>query len=140
LKPWMEGEIQKLYGEETKNVIVQHDQASSHESRETAAYAEDLKSRLGITIMKKSEIPVKSPDISPIDFFGFGYLKQRLFSKKPRTLEGLWKVAIEDWFSKTQFMVQRVMKSWKRRCRLVKLTKGRHIEPITKIQSRKVKC
>jgi len=140
LKPWMECKIQKLYGEDTKNVIVHHDQASSHVSRETEAYAEDLKSRLGITILKKSEIPVKSPDISPMDFFGFGYLKQRLFSRKPKTLRRLWKVIKEDWSRITPSMVQRVMNSWKKRCRLVKLTKGLHIEPITKIHCRKLKC
>jgi len=139
LKPWLEVEIPKLYGNDTKNVVVHHDQASSHMSKETAAYAAGLKSRLGITILDKSEIPVKSPDISPMDFFGFGFMKQRLFSRKPKTLEGLWKVIKEDWSKVTPQMVLNVMKSWKRRCRLVKTTKGGHIESITKIHYRKLK-
>jgi len=30
---------------------------------------------LGIKVIKYSDIPVKSPDVSPLDFFGLGYVK-----------------------------------------------------------------
>jgi hypothetical protein len=139
LKPLLETEVKKLYGEDMKKVVVHHDQAFSHTSRETAAYAADLKFRTGITIMNNSEIPVKSPDLSPMDFFGFGYLKQRLFKRKATTLEGLWKVLQEEWNSITPKMVENVMNAWKKRCRLIRLTKGRHVEPITKMHRRKIK-
>jgi len=81
LKPLLEGpELRLLYGNELHKIFVHHDLATSHTSHLTTAYAEDLKSRTGITIIPKEEIPVKAPDASPMDFFGFGYLKQRLFS------------------------------------------------------------
>jgi hypothetical protein len=34
---------------------------------------------------------VKSQDGSPLDFYGFGNLKQKLYSSKVTTLNGLWK-------------------------------------------------
>lgn len=138
LKPWLEKEVLDLYGSEASKVVVHHDQASSHTSRKTAAYAADLKSRLGITIMPNSHIPVKSPDLSPMDFFGFGYLKQRLFKRKVTTINGLWKVLNDEWNKIPQIMVSNVIKSWKRRMRLVRQTKGLHIESVSKIHKRKL--
>jgi len=138
MKPWLEVEVQKKYGKETSKVTVHHDLASSHTSKETAAYAADLKSRLGISIMKNSEIPVKSPDLSPMDFFGFGYLKQRLFNRHASTIEGLWKVVQEEWNQVTQKMVTNVMNSWKKRCRLIRVTNGLHVEPIAQLHRRRL--
>jgi hypothetical protein len=136
LKPLLEEEVPKLYGDETNKVVVHHDQASSHTSRETAAYGLDLKSRLGIRIM---EIPVKSPDLTPMDFFGFGFLKQRLFNRKASTINGVWKLVQEEWNKITPMMVPNVMNSWKKRCRSVKVTKGLHLEPLANINVRKIK-
>jgi histone-lysine N-methyltransferase SETMAR len=138
-KQLLEDEVQKRYGEEANKVVVHHDQASSHTSRETAAYAANLKDRLGISIMDNSDIPVKSPDLSPMDFFGFGYLKQQLFKRKATTLNGVWKAMQEEWNKITPLMVRNVMNSWKRRCRLIRVTNGRHVEPIAKIHRRKIK-
>jgi len=138
LKPWLEKEVKKLYGKEACKVVIHHDQASSHTSKETAAYARDLKARSGITIMENADIPVKSPDLSPMDFFGFGYLKQRLFRRKATTKAGLWKVVQEEWRKVTPKMVSNVMNCWKRRCRLIRVTQGLHVEPISKIHRRSI--
>lgn len=44
-------------------------------AKNIAPYAQDLKRRFGITIMEDSDIPVKTPDMSPMNLFGFGYLR-----------------------------------------------------------------
>jgi hypothetical protein len=75
LKPILEVHIPRIYGDEVNKVIVHHEQASSHTSKKTQAYATDLKRRLGITIIPNAHIPVKSPDVSAMDFYGFGSLK-----------------------------------------------------------------
>ena len=36
----------------------------------------------GVSYTSKKDIPVKTPDGSPFDFFGFGYLKQRHLKRK----------------------------------------------------------
>lgn len=138
LKPLLEDYVPKLYGEDTSKVFVHHDAAPSHTSRATAAYAADLKSRLGISIIDKSEIPVKSPDTSPMDFFGFGYLKQRLFRRRAKTLEGLWKVLKEEWDKVGPEMTKKVIESWKLRLRTVNKRNGEHIEHCKQIHRRKV--
>src|SRR5688500_13000409 len=38
-----------------------------------------------------SEVP---RDVSPLDFFGFGYLKRQLFKRRATTQKGVWKVLI----------------------------------------------
>jgi histone-lysine N-methyltransferase SETMAR len=138
LKPLLECEVVKLYGNETNKVVVHHDLATSHSSKKTMAYAADLKERLGISIIPNSDIPVKSPDISPMDFFGFGYLKQKVFKRKAKTLEGLWKVVKNEWSKVTPETCRNVLKEWKRKCNLVRQTNGLQIEPLAKIHRRKI--
>ena len=87
LKPLLE-DLPRLYPGELSKVKVHHDKATSYTARKTKAYATDLKARLGVTIIKNRDIPVKSPDVSPLDFFGFGYLKRRLFRRRPKSLNG----------------------------------------------------
>ncbi|CAG7722156.1 unnamed protein product [Allacma fusca] len=70
LKPLLDVEGQKRYGEDTSNVYVHHDAT------------------------------IKSPDESPVDFFGLGILKKNLFNRRASTLKGLWKVGNEEWNSK----------------------------------------
>ena len=65
LRPLLEDSVAKLYPGETHKIFIHHDQASSHTSKKTANYAEDLKARLGMTLIPNSQIPVKSPDTSP---------------------------------------------------------------------------
>lgn len=138
LKPLLEEHVAALYPGETEKVFVHHDAASSHTSKATAAYAHDLRQRLGMTIIPKEEIPVKSPDTSPMDFFGFGVLKQRLFLRKATTLAGVWKVLQQEWNSITPEKVQEVYNSWKWRLRLVTKRSGEHIETTKTIHKRSV--
>lgn len=136
LKPLLEVELPKLYPGELSKITVHHDQAPSHISKKTALYAENLKAKLGITIMQKRDIPVKSPDVSPLDFFGFGFLKRQLFQRKPKTQDGVWKVLREEWSRIDQNLITKTFNSWKRRLRLVAARSGRHIENTKNIHRR----
>ena len=69
-------------------VYFHHYKASSHTANLTTEYLVKMKAELGISCINKDEIPVKAPDGSPLDFFGFGYLKQRLCPEGPE----LWMV------------------------------------------------
>ena len=139
LKPLLEVEIPKLYPGEVNKVFVHHDKATSHTASLTTKYAEDLKRRLGITIISKNDIPVKSPDTSPMDFFAFGYLKQKLFSRRARTLDGVWKVCQKEWNQIPSEMISKVFASWKRRLLTVSKKNGEHIEQTKQIHKRKIK-
>lgn len=128
LEPLLRKGIPKFYPGEEEKVFIHHDKASSHTPRKTHAYAEEIKQNCGPTIIPNSEIPVKSPDISPLDFFGFGFLKQKMASRRAITLDGLWKVLNDEWDAIPVTLVGKVYESWKRRCRAVAKKHGYHFE------------
>lgn len=138
LKPLVEVHIPALYGEDTSKVFLHHDAASSHTARLTTQYANEVKNKWGIKIIENKDIPVKSPDASPMDFFGFGHLKQKLFRSKATTLDGVWKVLQREWNKVPIETVHKVMESWKRRCRLISKKDGGHIEQCHQIHKKKV--
>ena len=137
LKSLLEVHLPKLYPGELHKVTVHHDQATSHTARVTPDYAYDLEKKLGIRLLKNSQIPVKSPDMSPLTFFGFGYLKSQLFRRKSKTEGGLWKVMKHEWSKIDLAIVTRVYSAWKRRLRLVRKISGRHIENTKDIHLRR---
>ncbi|UYV68881.1 K02A2.6-like [Cordylochernes scorpioides] len=96
LKPVIE-QLKDLYQGEMDKVFLHHDKASSHTSNKTQQFLQEMKDTLGLNFIRNSDIPVKSPDASPLDFYGFGMLKQRLFNRRPKTEAGLWKAAQEEW-------------------------------------------
>ena len=89
LKPLFNVHLPRLYPNEMNKVFFHHDQASSHTANLTIGYLEEMKSKFGITYLEKEDIPVKAPDASPMDFFGFGYLKQKLQKRRSQTLQGV---------------------------------------------------
>jgi hypothetical protein len=138
LKPLLEVEVPKLYPGECDKVFVHHDAASSHTARNTQAYATHLKQNLGITLIQNKEIPVKSPDASPLDFYGFGHLKQALFKRKATTLEGIWKVLVDEWKKVTPETCRKVFNSWKRRLLTISKRHGEHVENTKIIHRRRI--
>ena len=139
LKRYLEVEVPKIYPGEVSKVMFHHDKASSHTANLTTQYLQDLKERSGLNFIPKELIPVKSPDISPMDFFAFGFLKQVLFLRKASTLPGLWKVLQDEWTKVTPAKCTEVFDSWKRRCRAVSKHDGQHIEQTKNIHRRLLK-
>lgn len=128
LRPLVEIELPKLYPNELSKIFIHHDKAPSHTSKKVANYAKEIKDKYGITIIENKDIPVKSPDIAPLDFFGFGYLKSSLFHYKSTSKIGLWKNAKEVWSGITSETIIKVFKNWKKRCRSVDYNMGNQIE------------
>lgn len=139
LRPILEEFVPNLYPEELHKVFLHHDKATSHTCRFTQEYLRNLQLRTAIDFIRNEDIPVKSPDASPLDFFGFGFLKQKLFDRRARTMDGVWKVLQALWRSISVQDVQKVYKAWKRRCRLVYTNDGEHIEHVHQLHRRIVK-
>ncbi|UYV83209.1 SLC9A1 [Cordylochernes scorpioides] len=138
LKPVIE-QLKDLYPGEMDKVFLHHDKASSHTSNKTQQFLQEMKDTLGLNFIRNSDIPVKSSDASPLDFYGFGMLKQRLFNRRPKTEAGLWKAAQEEWSNVSLSKVKEVFAAWKVRCREIAKKKGKHIEHMKKIHVRKIK-
>lgn len=72
--------------------------------------------------------PTYSPDLSPCDFFFWGYLKSRAYINRPRTIDEL-KAEVMDVASNIPAeMLARVMENFKKRLVAVQTANGRHIE------------
>ena len=138
LKPLFEEHLPRIYGADIDKVFFHHDKAPPHRAAPTTAYLEEQKREKGIDYIKPQEIPVRAPDTSPLDFFGFGYLKQELKKRRARTLDGVWKLAREVWSTIDQPTIDRVFAAWKRRCRAVSRGSGEHIEQTKTIHRRRV--
>ena len=128
MDPIFNEEIPRLYSEDTLNVWIHMDKAYSHTARSSPDFYHRKAVETGVNVIPFKRIPVKSPDASPMDFCGFGLLKQRLASRRTTTIEGLWKVCQEEWANIPLPVLRRSLLQWKLRCRAIVQARGYHIE------------
>lgn len=114
----------------------QHDGAPPHT---TALNLGLLKERFGSKVIARSfpemfdcglAWPPYSPDLSPLDFFLWGYVKDKVYQENPKTLTELKNRIIELISAIPADMLQRAIGSFERRLRMVTHTAGYHIENI----------
>jgi len=137
LTPIIDQELVPMFGDDIKKVFTHYDKASPHVSNEMAASAMKMKNKYGLTFITKQDIPVKGADISPMDFHGFGYLKQAVQASRVSTIQGLCKKIKKIWSQRTPAQCDLVYQSWKRRLIQVQKVSGKHIEHIKQIHSHK---
>lgn len=139
LRPLIEQHLVPFFGEDINKVTIHHDKASSHVAHTTTHFLEEMIQKYGIRFLLKEDIPVKGPDISPMDFFGFGFIKQTVGRSRARTEMGVWKKCVEAWDNVKAEVCMNVFKSWKKRCRTVIKEGGQHCEHIHGIHSHKIR-
>ena len=128
------GWLHKFYSEEEmKKVFLHHDKASSHTCREVEKYLSTMSKKLGFRWVRKDDIPVKGCDISPLDFWCFGKMKNALKNRRPRTLNGLWDLVRTEFKSISAEECMRVMRAWLRRLALVRDNDGNAIQHLKAI-------
>lgn len=139
LRPLIEKHLKPYFGDDLNQVTIHHDKATSHTAKYTTDFLMEMKERYGISFITKKDIPVKGCDISPMDFFGFAYLKQAIGKSRAKTSEGIWKKCKSVWNNVPTDYCKNTFKAWKRRCLKVKDKKGGHIEHSKNIHSLKIK-
>ncbi|KAJ6648705.1 hypothetical protein Bhyg_03936 [Pseudolycoriella hygida] len=72
--------------------------------------------------------PAYSPDLSPCDFFLWGYLKGRVYRNRPTTIDELKAEILRCGSEVPQDMLIRVMGNFKKRLEAVQVAQGRNIE------------
>lgn len=75
-----------LLEEEDRYCWLQHDGATSHYAHSTSDFINEF---FGDRVIGQGLWPPRSPDLTAADFFLWGYLKEKSYSNKPRTLEQL---------------------------------------------------
>jgi len=73
------------------------------------------------------EWPARSPDLNTCDFFLWGYLKSKVYEKKPRTTEYLKQNIRDEVAAISPTMLQRVMRNFQKRLRECVDNNGRHL-------------
>ena len=78
--------VNQLDDEELSIGYSQQDGATSHTSQVSMA---EIQSFFGDRIISKGLWPPRSPDLTPPEYFLWGYLKGRVYQNKPRTIDAL---------------------------------------------------
>ena len=76
----------QLHDEELSIGYFQQDGATSHTSHASMA---EIQSFFGDRVISKGLWPPRSPDLTPPDYFLWGYLKGRVYQNKPRNIDAL---------------------------------------------------
>ena len=74
--------------------------------------------------------PPRSPDLSACDFFLWGYLKSKVYVRKPRTVDDLKVPIREEIATVPQEMLVNVMQNFEERLRTSVRQEGRHLSDI----------
>lgn len=120
------------YGEEydTEAFWFQQDGATAHTARRSRQILQEQFPGRLISLRGDIPWPPRSPDLSPCDFFLWGYLKAEVYKVRPRTLEAL-KEAITDVVAGiTQDMLRRVYENFFERLNMCIARQGRHLDDI----------
>lgn len=89
--------LKAVYPEEMETFYFQQDGAPAHYSVGVRDYL-DGEFVTGVIGRRGAiEWPPRSPDLTPLDFFLWGYVKDKVYARKPRTMEQL-RLYIEDAF------------------------------------------
>ena len=115
-----------------RHVWFQQDGATCHTANATMAF---LRQKFnGRLISRRGDVPwpPRSPDLSPCDFFLWGYLKERVYKDKSRTLDDL-KEAITTEISRIpRDMLERVSRSFTERLDTCIQAEGHHMLGVIK--------
>ena len=106
LKPLSTQHLPRLYEVDVNKVFFHHHKATSHTANLTMVYLEEVRAKLGITYQEQKDTPAKSLEARSLDFFGFGYLKQRIASRRVKTLGWFWKISQGEWSQINGHIVQ----------------------------------
>jgi len=119
-----------------KDHFFQQDGAAPHVTRENL---ELLKGVFGERVFSRKypdnfdigiAWPPYSPDLSPLDFFLWGYLKDKIFENAPKTIESLSEAIVEVLESVPAVSCGRTIASFEKRLRYLVTAGGGYIENI----------
>lgn len=113
-----------------RNVWFQQDGATAHTSN--VCMAEVRRLFPGKVISHRGDVdwPPRSPDLSPCDFFLWGYLKNKVYINKPRTVVELKDAIERDIRAIPRNMVERVMTNFAQRVDECAKKEGQHLKDI----------
>jgi hypothetical protein len=125
LRIFLELDLQRL-GVETQTVWFQQDGAMAHSVGIAMRALNEMFPARVISRRGNIEWPARSPDLNACDFFLWGYLRSKVYEKKPRTTEDLEQNIREEVAAIPPNMLQRVMQNFQKHLREC-VDNGRHL-------------
>lgn len=117
--------VNNLTAEERGQCWLQQDNATSHTSRISMAH---IRQTFDNRVISKDLWPPRSPDLTPLDYFLFGYCKQKVYERNPHTLDEL-KQYITDAINGIQIhTLQDIFINMRRRVALCLTQNGNHFQ------------
>ena len=111
-----------------RKMFYMHDGAPAHYTKSVRAFLDDKFRDQWIGRRGPIEWPARSPDLTPTDFFLWGFLKDRVYATKHQTLQALEHAIITEMRSVSIELCRRVCQSVPERLQLCKESEGGHIE------------
>uniref|UniRef100_A0AAF5DJG2 Transposable element Tc3 transposase n=1 Tax=Strongyloides stercoralis TaxID=6248 RepID=A0AAF5DJG2_STRER len=111
-------------------VWYQQNGAPLHIAHKTITF---LKAIFGKRIISKNgniNWAARSPDLSPLDFFLWGYLKDKVYRNKPETIEDLKENIETEIADIPRSMLKRVMNSFYKRVQQCRQREGRLLDDV----------
>lgn len=115
----------QMHDDELQLGYFQQDGATAHTANATIQYLQEFYEN---RIISRGLWPPRSPDLTPLDFYLFGRIKNNIFKNRIHTLEELEAAILQEVQSITQDELQRVFNCMKRRINLCLAENGGHIE------------
>jgi hypothetical protein len=123
---FLEPELQRL-GVETQTLWFQQDGTMAHTVRTAMRVLNQMFPARVISRRGNIEWPARSPNLNTCDFFLWGYLKSKVYEKKPRTTEDLKQNIRYEVAAISPTMLQRVMQNFQKCLRECVDNNGRHL-------------
>lgn len=114
-----------LSDNERRHAWFQQDNATAHTSRQTTRY---LTQTFGNRRIDKELFPPRSPDLTPVDFYLWGYLKDNVYVNNPKTLDDLKSAITSCINSISKETLKNVSWNIVKRARLCASQDGKHFQ------------
>lgn len=115
---------------DTENIWFQQDGAPPHVSRVALSWLEDHFGERVISLKTQTPWPPHSPDLTPLDFYLWGFIKSQVYRKSPKSLSELKNAIRQVTRGITPDTCRRVIGEVARRTDLCILRNGGHIEHV----------
>jgi len=111
-------------------VRFRQDVATAHTARKSMAVLREMFPGRMISLRGDISWPARSPDLTPCDYFLWGYLKAEVFKHRPRTLQALKDAIRLEVARITHDMLHRVMRNIRIRLQQCINNSGHHLQDI----------
>ena len=117
LQNFFQSQLGEIFNDEhgADNVWFQQDGATAHTSRRSLSLLREMFPGHVISLRGDIGWPPRSPDLTPCDFFLWGYLKAKVYEQRPVTLKALKEAIRQEVAAITPETIRKVMDNYRGR-------------------------